>query len=95
MLRAPYLHSQADLEGQEQQAHLKNQTDVLSCFDHLGEQPIGMKLRGLNTLATFSAISTKGNNFCDFLFALKQLASQVVDASEFESHIGRVQLMIL
>ena len=54
-----------------------------------------MKLRGLNALATFSAISTKGNNFCDFLFALKQWAIQIVDASEFESHIGRVQLMIV
>ena len=48
-----------------------------------------------NTLATFSAISTKGNNFCDFLFALKQLADQVVDAGEFKSPIGRVQLMIV
>ena len=54
-----------------------------------------MKLQGLNALATFSAISTKGNNFCDFLFALKQWAIQIVDASEFESHIGRVQLMII
>ena len=52
-----------------------------------------MKLRELNTLAIFSAISTEGNNFCDFLFALKQLAGQVVDASEFESPIGRVHLM--
>ena len=25
------------MERQEQQAHHKNQTDVLSCFDHLGE----------------------------------------------------------
>ena len=48
-----------------------------------------------NTLATFSAIFTKGNNFCDFLFALKQLAGQVVDAGEFESPIGRVHLMIV
>ena len=45
---------------------------VLSCFDCLENTPIGMKLWGLNT--TFSAIFTKGNNFCDFLFALTQLA---------------------
>ena len=59
----------------------------------LENTPTGMKLRELNTLAIFSAISTEGNNFCDFLFALKQLAGQVVDASEFESPIGRVHLM--
>ena len=57
--------------------------------------PFGKKLRGPYMLATFSVISTKGNNFCDFLFALKQLAGQVVDASEFESPTGRVQLMIV
>ena len=48
-----------------------------------------------STLATFSAISAKGNYFCDFLFALKTTGSQVVDAGEFESPIGRVQLMIV
>ena len=64
---------QDDMEGQEQGADLKHQTYVLSCFDCLGEHtPIGMKLWGLNT--TFSAIFTKDNNFCDFLFALTQLA---------------------
>ena len=34
--------------------------------------------RGLNTLATFPAISSKGDNFCDFLFALKHPGDQVV-----------------
>ena len=61
----------------------------------LENTPTGKKLWGLNTLATFSVISTNGNNFCDFLFALKQLAGQVIDASEFESPVVRVQLMIV
>ena len=60
----------------------------------LKNTPFGKKLWGPYTLATFSVISTKGNNY-DILFALKQLAGQVVDASEFESPVGRVQLMIV
>ena len=79
------------MEGLEQQAHLKNQTDVPSCFDRLGEHTNWNEVTG-TVHATFSAISTKGNNF---LFALKQLAGQVVNANEFESLIGRVQLMIV
>ena len=31
---------QDDMEGLEQQAHLKNQTDVPSCFDRLGEHQL-------------------------------------------------------
>ena len=64
------------MEGQEQQVRLKNQTDLLSCFDRLGEHTIWIEAVG-TLLAAFSVISTKGNNFCDFLFALKQLAGQL------------------
>ena len=83
------------MEGQEQQAPLKNQTDVLSCFDHPREHTYWNESSRTEHTCYISAISTKGNNFCDFLFALNQLAGQVVDASEFESPIGRVQLMIV
>ena len=84
---------QDDMEDQEQQAPLKNQTDVCPVLTALENTLFGKKQWGPYTLATFSVI--KGNNFCDFLFALKQLAGQVVDASEFESPIGRVELIIV
>ena len=35
------------MEGQEQQAHLKNKTDVLSCFDLLREHTHWNKARGI------------------------------------------------
>ena len=83
------------MEGQEQQAPLKNQTNVLSCFDQLGEHTIWKEAKCPYTLATFSVLPTQGYNLCDFLFALKQLADQVVDVGDFEFCIGRVELLIV
>ena len=34
---------------------------------------------GLDTLVTFPANSSKGDNFCDFLFASKQVGDHIVE----------------